>query len=331
MKTVVTGAAGFIGANLVRALLKEGRDVRAVDNVSRGSRRNLEGLNVEVVHADLRDWSQTKHAIEGADVVYHLAAMVGSIDFLHGSKEAELNALQSNLAIDANVFRACVESNVRKVVYASSVSVYPIHKQNELNAKFKEEDIYPIDPEGGYGWAKLVGEIQLQMMDNCKSAVARIFNAYGEYGEFGESAQVVQALIRKAINYPREDFVVWGDGNQTRNPLYVADAVRALVIVEQYASNPPLVLNIGNERTITIKELAGIVVKSSGKEIKIRFDTTKPVGPISRVPDISKAKHVIGWVPHVDIEEGVRRTHRWMYDELAGPSIKQDAHSESLF
>ena len=105
MKTVVTGAAGFIGANLVRALLKEGREVRAVDNVSRGSEKNLSGLDLEVVHADFRDWNQTRAAIEGADVLYHLAAKVGSIDYLHGSSLAELDALQSNLAIDTNSSR----------------------------------------------------------------------------------------------------------------------------------------------------------------------------------------------------------------------------------
>ena len=100
MKTVVTGAAGFIGANLVRALLKEGREVRAVDNVSRGSTKNLEGLNLEVMHADLREWNQAKESIAGADVLYHLAAKVGSIDYLHGSNLAELDALQSNLAVE---------------------------------------------------------------------------------------------------------------------------------------------------------------------------------------------------------------------------------------
>ena len=100
MKTVVTGAAGFIGANLARILIKDSREIRAIDNVSRGSSKNLANLPIETVHADLRSYEQALQALEGADCVYHLAARVGCTDYLHGGKRAELDALQSNLAID---------------------------------------------------------------------------------------------------------------------------------------------------------------------------------------------------------------------------------------
>ena len=99
MKTVVTGAAGFIGANLVRRLIKDSREIRAIDNVSRGSGKNLAELPIETMHADLRSYEQTLQAIEGADCVYHLAAR----------------------AIDANVFRACVEKSVEKIVYIQNL------------------------------------------------------------------------------------------------------------------------------------------------------------------------------------------------------------------
>jgi GDP-D-mannose 3',5'-epimerase len=279
MRTVVTGAAGFIGANLVRRLLGLGRDIRCVDNISRGKSTNLEGLPVDIVYADLRLYDQALKAVDGATVVYHLAARVGSIDFLHGSSKAELEALQSNLAIDVNVFRACNEVEVRRIVYASNVSVYPIDRQQRLGAVFKEEDIYPVNPEGGYSWAKLMGEIQLGMMEKCRSAVARIFNAYGEYCEYEGTAQVVPALIRKAIQYPGEEFVVWGDGSQTRNLIYIQDCIDALLKMEEKASYPPLILNVGNEKTTTIRELAETIVKVSGKRIEIRYDKSMSVGP----------------------------------------------------
>jgi GDP-D-mannose 3', 5'-epimerase len=319
MKTVVTGAAGFIGSNLVRALLEEGREIRAVDNTSRGSKDNLAGLDLEIVHADLRDYNQALKVIKGADTVYHLAARVGSIDYLHGEKRIELETLQSNVAIDANVFRACLECNSERVVYASSVSVYPIELQNELGAIFSEGDMNPISPEGGYGWAKLLGEVQLDMMEKSKSAVARIFNAYGEYSEFGKTAQVVPALVRKAINYPDEDFVVWGDGAQTRNLIYVRDCVEALERMERKATYPPLKLNIGNPSTATIAELAKTIVKVSGRKIPIKFDPSKPMGPLSRIPDIEKAKSMLGWQPKTTLEEGIRSTYEWMYSKIKPP------------
>jgi len=316
MKTVVTGAAGFIGSNLVRRLLDLGRDIRCVDNTSRGKSKNLEGLQVDIVYADLRQYDQTLKALDGADIVYHLAARVGSIDFLHGSSKAELEALQSNLAIDVNVFRACREVGVKKIVYASSVSIYPIDRQQKLGAVFREEDIYPINPEGGYGWAKLIGEIQLGMMEECRSAAARIFNAYGEYCEYEGTAQVVPSLIRKAIKYPDEEFVVWGDGTQTRNLIYIQDCIDALLKMEEKASYPPLILNVGNEKTTTIRELAERIVKVSGKKIEIRYDKSKPVGPLSRIPSIQRAEEKLKWKPHTSLENGLRSTYKWIESEL---------------
>lgn len=328
MKTVVTGAAGFIGANLVRALLKEGREVKAIDSFSRGSSRNLEGLNVRVFNADLRDYGQALASVREADTVFHLAAKVGSIDYLHGSNSAELDALQTNLLIDGNVFRACLESGVRRVVYASSVSVYPIDKQDRLGARFREGDTRPINPEGGYGWAKLVGELQLGLMEGVKSGVARIFNAYGEFSEFGDTAQVVPALVRKAIRYPDEDFVVWGDGRQTRNLLYVGDCVDALLEIEKRARNPPLVLNVGNPDTVTVKGIAKTVVGVSGKKIPLKFDLSKPVGPLSRIPDVALAQKELGWMPRTRLEEGIMRTYEWMRDEILAKA-KMSSHREA--
>lgn len=275
MKTIVTGAAGFIGSNLVRALIKKGRKVKAIDNVSRGSNDNLENLDIEVEHADLRDYKQASKVIEGADSIYHLAARVGSIDFLHANKNIELETLHSNAVIDINVFRACIETGIKRIVYSSSVSVYPIDLQQKVGVKFAEPSIQPINPEGGYGWAKLLGEVQLDLMDNCRSSIARIFNAYGEYCDFGKSAQVVPALVRKAINYPKEEFLVWGDGTQTRNFIYIADCIEALIKMEELASYPPLILNIGNPETVTIKELAQTAIRVSGKKIRPKFDPEK--------------------------------------------------------
>jgi GDP-D-mannose 3',5'-epimerase len=246
-----------------------------------------------------------------------LAARVGSIEYLHGGKKAELEALQSNLAIDTNVFRACNECGVKKIVYASSVSVYPIDLQQKASATFSESDVSPVNPEGGYGWAKLIGEIQLDLTENCRSGIARIFNAYGEFSEFGRTAQVIPALIRKAVRYPDEEFVVWGDGTQSRDFLYVKDCVEALLKLEDKASYPPLKVNVGHPDTVSIRELAELVVQVSGKSIEIKFDPSKPAGPRSRIPDVRKARRELNWEPTTSLREGLERTYRWIEDSLS--------------
>jgi GDP-D-mannose 3', 5'-epimerase len=316
MKTIVTGAAGFIGSNLIRALLAQGRTVVAIDNISRGSADNLANLGIDIQKVDLRDYQSTKKALTDADSIYHLAARVGSIDYLHAGQHSEFETLQSNLAIDVNVIRACHENEIRNIIYASSVSVYPISLQQQMGAVFKEPNLEPISPEGGYGWAKLLGEIQLGLLDSCHSAAARIFNAYGEYSEFTKTAQVVPALVRKAINYPTEEFVVWGDGTATRNLVYIADCVEALIKMEQNVSYPPLVLNIGNPQITTIQKLAETVIKVSEKKIPLKFDLKKPVGPMSRIPDITNATQKLGWRPKTSLEDGVRNLYQWMEHKL---------------
>ena len=374
MRTIVAGGAGLIGCHLVKKLLDEGREVLVVDDLSRGNLQNLKDLEADapLISADLRDPKQAYEALKGAEVVFHLAARVGSVELLHGSKRAELDALWSNLAIDGNVFRACLEHGVKKLIYASSVSVYPIHTQHRLNVTLSETDLdlttldlglrtsdsrlrTVIDPEGGYGWAKLLGEIQLSWMakarqlDNSRPrtqdfglrtiqiGIARIFNVYGEGEDFGKTAHVVPALIRKAIRYPEEDFIVWGDGTQTRDFLYVSDCVDALIKLEAAlpsgvqgpktrgnlnphspTPNPqPLVINIGSDTPVPISVLAEKIVKISGKDIKIKYDPSKPVGPLSRTANITKAKEILNWKPEVSLEDGLRRTYTWVEKRLA--------------
>jgi GDP-D-mannose 3',5'-epimerase len=332
LKTVVTGGAGFIGSHLVRRLLDEGREVVIADDFSRGNRLNLLdlGIQTDCHNADLRDLAQTLKVIQGAETVFHLAARIGNVEALHSSETSELEALQTNLVIDANVFRACLMNRVKRLVYASSTAVYPMYRQYRSDVVLSEDDLrlrqrqqFPapgsdapdigvIDPDGGYGWAKLIGEVQLGWMSDIDISIARIFNIYGENGDLGETAHVIPSLIRKAILYPKVEFVVWGDGKQSRDFLYVSDCVEALLSLEEKASNPAPIVNIGSDKPITIGALAEKIVRLSGKDAQIKYDPTKPVGPISRTADISQARARLGWQPRVSIDEGLKRTYAWV-------------------
>lgn len=132
-KVAITGGAGFLGSHIVRGLINKGDQVSIIDNLSTGSVENLRdlGINENCIIGDLKDYRFAKDSLRGAETVYHFAAEVGSVAYLHGSNLSELSAMQSNLVIDANVFRACVENNVRTIIYASSVSVYPFDKQKK--------------------------------------------------------------------------------------------------------------------------------------------------------------------------------------------------------
>jgi len=335
-KVIVTGGAGFIGSHLVRELVKRKRKVIVIDDLSFGKLENLYNLGLkktdfEFRKIDLTNFNDTLKSLKDGDVVYHLAARVGGIKFLHGSESAEFLALSENLSIDSNVFRSCQENKIRKIIHASSSAVYPLDKQFYFGAIFSEKDlkieIIPkiknqkfkinINPDGGYGLSKILGEIQLLLMKSVKIGIARIFNVYGVNEPQDERSHAITDLIKKAIFYPKRKFVVWGDGRQTRDYLYITDCVEALIKMEEKISKiSPLILNIGSGKATSIKEIAEKIIRISGKKIKPIYDKTKPVGPISRTADIKKTKKMLNWKPKVNIEEGLKKTYSWIQENF---------------
>ena len=313
MKIAVTGGAGFIGSNLVRKLLDGGHDAIIIDDLSRGNELNLQdlGIKTEIRQIDLRDRKAAIKSLKGMETVFHLAARVGNINYLHGSKWNELEALQRNLIIDANVFRACLISGVKKLIYASSVAVYPMENQDKSSATFSEKSLSHYNPEGGYGWAKLMGEIQLTWTEGMEIGIARIFNIYGENGALDHSSHVITSLIRKAILYPQVQYVVWGTGEQTRDFLYVGDCVEALIKMQEKSKKDPFIINIGSNDSVKISILAEKISQISGKNMEIIYDSSRPWGPFSRTSDNGRAKTQLDWEPKVSLDEGLRRTYKW--------------------
>jgi len=335
-KTIVTGGAGFIGSHLVKRLIDEGREVIIIDNLSSGKLENLFNLglkssNFEFKKIDLTDYYQTLEALRDGEIIFHLAARIGGIKYLHENEKAELLTLQENLTIDANVFRGCAERKIKKIIYPSSSAVYPLDKQFSFGTVFSEDDFSfesmaknpkfkfktSINPDGGYGLAKIMGEIQLNLMKNIKIGIARIFNVYGENEPLDERSHAISDLIRKAINYPKGEFIIWGNGKQTRDYLYVSDCIDVLLRLEEKISeNSPLTVNIGSGKATSIKEIAEKIIRISGKEIKPRYDLEKPVGPISRTAEINKAKTLLNWQPKISLDEGLKRTYFWIKKQL---------------
>lgn len=331
MKTVVTGGTGFIGSNLVKKLVDDGRDVIVASDFSRFGMENLSGLGLQASDIEIRDtdlihYSQALKAVEGAETVFHLAARVGSLEYLHGTETAELVTLQANLAIDANIFRACLEKGVKKLVYASSCAVYDMSRQLTSGTVFRESEmqfsssftpeIPPgiVNPDGGYGWSKLMGELQLNWTKSLDIGIARMYTIYGINEPIAEGkAHAVGDIIRKVLRLSSPATLrVFGDGRQTRDFLYVTDCVDVLSRLEKVASHPTVTVNVGSGIATSIGELAKKIVKISGKDIRLEFDTTKPMGPISRTADMTYAKQVLGWQPKVSLDEGLKLTYHWV-------------------
>ncbi len=314
-KIMVTGGAGFIGSNLAKRLIDDKKEIRILDNLSSGSLQNLLDLGVtqKVEKVDFMDYEATKKALKGVDTVYHLAADIGNVVYLHGSNAKELAAMQYNLILDTNVLRACVENNVKCVIYASSVSVYSYKQQLTGAAVFKEEDADTnVDPEGGYGWAKYIAEKQLQL-SNMKYGIARIFHAYGPCIDVSDSkAQVIAASIKKTFKYPKEPYINWGDGTQKRCFVYIDDIVDAIMKMRAYIEeHNSLVVNMGSIEEVTIRELVQEIIKISGKKITVKYDTTFPTGANSRKPDLARAMKTIGWKPTTPLHVGLKKTYEW--------------------
>ncbi len=322
-RVAVTGGAGFLGSHIVRRLLDGGDKVSVIDDFSSGSVANLSdvGVKQKVVEGDLKDYEFARKSLSGADEVFHFAAEVGSVAYLHGSKERELATLQANMVVDANVFRACRELGVGSIIYASSVSVYPFDRQQGSHVKFKEEDSEEkVNPEGGYGWSKYIAEKQLAMMEGVRWGVARIFHAYGKNIYLRpDRSQVIASLLGKAIRYPKEEFVVWGDGSQRRCFVYIDDTIDALFRIRDYVSKRGnLTVNVGSTEEHTVRELAEMIVGLSGKKIEMRFDTSKPSGALNRMPDLTRVRTVLGWAPKTGFSEGLESTYGWARTRIPG-------------
>ena len=321
MRILVTGGAGMIGSNLVKTLISQNHDVTVVDNFWRGKLNYLKNDDVlvtsKIINADLRDYSKTLEVIQGFDFVFHLADIVAGINYVFDN---QLFLWRSNIMINSNVINACIENNIKNLVYVGTACSYPKEKQSYIGPPlFKEEDVYPAEPESSYGWSKLMGEYEAELAletGKINVGILRLHNVYGPPCELDPGkSQVIPALCRKAIFYPKEPFIVWGSGNQRRSFVYIDDIIDALVDVRARGMNKG-VIQIGTDHSDSIADIAKKIMGISGKDINIQFDLDKPEGDVDRAADCSKAKQILDWSPKVSIDKGLEKTYEWCLREL---------------
>jgi nucleoside-diphosphate-sugar epimerase len=313
-KILVTGAGGFIGHHLVKALKSEGCWVRGVD---------IKYPEYEASYADefelldLRRSENCLRATSGVEQVYNLAANMGGIGFIENHK-AEI--VHDNVLINIHMLEAAKKNQLEKFLFTSSACVYPAYRQNITDAvPLKEEDAYPADAEDGYGWEKLYAERACRHYREdygLKTYIVRFHNIYGPLGSFdGGREKSPAAICRKiALADDADEIEVWGDGEQTRSYCYIEDCVEGITRLMKSDFHEPL--NLGQDKMVTINELVALVARIAGKKIEKRYDLTKPQGVRGRNSDNTKLREVLGWEPQTSLEKGLEKTYRWIQGEL---------------
>lgn len=302
---VVTGGAGFIGSHLATALVERGDRVRVIDNFITGNPANLAPIraSIEFIQADIVDFPSVLAAFEGANVVFHQAA-IPSVP--RSIAEPRLNH-DANVNGTFNVLMAAREARVKRVVYAASSSVYGGTTQLP-----KTEDLCPA-PLSPYAVAKLVGEYYCQVFAQSYGMEAVALRYFNVFGPRQDPTSAYSGVISKFITslLAGERPVIYGDGEQTRDFTYVDHVVDANLRAAQIAEANGEVMNIGTGHKLTLNQLLAMLQRVIGTKIEPRYEPPRSSEPRDSQADISRARHLIGYQPFVPFEEGLKRTVAW--------------------
>lgn len=316
-KVLVTGGAGFIGSHLTDLLASSGHDVVVLDDLSRGRIEHLGGSvdKIRFIKGDIRDRKKVGEALEGVNVVYHLAAVVGVKYYVVDP----LQVLKVNIEGTSTLLEACLGSKVERFVFASTSEVYGKNKKQPF---VEDESERVLGPTGIDRWCYSTSKALDEHMcfayyrkHGLPVTILRYFNAYGPRADGSEYGGVVPIFVKQVLSGKRP--TVFGTGRQTRCFTYVLDMVEATILAAEKAAAVGEVFNIGTRQEIAIEKLAARIVKACGSSAKpIRVPYVKAYGKHyedipRRVPSIEKAKRFLGWEPKTELDEGLKKTIEW--------------------
>jgi UDP-glucose 4-epimerase len=278
-RVLVTGGGGFIGANLVRGLLERGDEVKVLDNFSTGNRRNLDGIDVELVEGELRSYERVHRAVRGVEVVFHLGAL-GSVP----------RSVQDPLTTNA--------VNVDGTLYGSS-------------AQLPAQESSPVDPISPYGVAKLAAERYCvsfsRVYHSFETVVLRYFNVFGpRQNPLSQYAAAVPLFIAAVAE--GRPVTIFGDGGQSRDFTYVENVVDANLAAADAPGANGRIFNIAAGAPNSVNDLVDTIGRLLGKPVEKQYAEPRPGDIRDSFADTSAAREVLAWKPTVGFDEGLRRT-----------------------
>ncbi len=309
MNYLVTGGAGFIGSNLVEALLARGHRVRVLDNFATGNRENLKPFlgQIELIEGDLRSYHIVREAVSGMDFVLHQ----GALPSVPRSIQDPVTTNDVNVTGTLNLLHAALDARVQRVVFASSSSIYG--NSPELP---KREDMIP-NPLSPYAVSKLAGEKYCQVFSQIyglHTVCLRYFNVFGPRQNPDSQYSAVIPKFIKAILCDQRP-TIYGDGEQSRDFTFVENVVSANILATEVDCPPGMVMNCAAHQRITLNELVEHVNRILSKKIQPEYTDPRPGDVKHSFADIALIKKTLGYEPAVYFEDGLRRTIEWFKNQ----------------
>jgi UDP-glucose 4-epimerase len=311
MRCLVTGGAGFIGSHLVHALAARGLEVRVLDNLSSGTRSNLEGAAAELVIGDVMDFEATASAARGAEVVFHMAAMIS----VPASMDDPLRTYRENVLGSLNVLEAARRAGGRRVVLSSSCAVY-----GAADHPSAESD--PVQPRSPYAASKVamedLGRLYAEVY-RLSTVSLRYFNVYGpRQSPASPYAAVIPIFVHEMLE--GRSPVIHGDGEQSRDFVYVDDVVQANLLAAEAVGDIPGVVNVGTGRALTIRQLAQALAEALPDAPPATFGPPRPGDVHASRSNPRLAHDKLGFRAAYDLQQGLRHTVESVRGEKAAPS-----------
>jgi len=304
---LVTGGAGFIGSNIVSELLTRGYQVKVLDNLSTGRKINLEPIidQIKFIEGDINDTAILQKEFAGVDFILHQAALPS----VPRSIESPLSSHKNNATGILNVLEAAKAAKVKRLVFASSSSVY-----GDAKAKYKSEDL-PTDPLSPYAATKLMGEHYCKIfytIYGLETVVLRYFNVFGPNQDPQSDYAAVIPLFIKAILKDQAP-TIFGDGQQSRDFTFVKNNIEANILaMTSDKVGHGEIFNIACGQSYTLNELVDTINKVLGKNIKANFADPRPGDIKHSLADISQAKKLLGYKVDTNFADGIKQTIDWI-------------------